>query len=67
VSRGVGNVGLGLRFNAPPEVSLLTLRAGCALADVEPSKDGADPKQSRRQDSYRRSHQEWVASTWNSP
>ncbi len=28
VNRGVGNVGLGWRLNAPPEVSLLTLRAG---------------------------------------
>jgi uncharacterized protein len=28
VNRGVGNVGLGLRLNAPPEVSWLTLRAG---------------------------------------
>lgn len=28
VNRGVGNVGLGWRLNAPPEVSLLTLRSG---------------------------------------
>lgn len=28
VNRGVGNVGLPLRVNAPPEVSLLTLRSG---------------------------------------
>ena len=31
VTRGVGNVGLGLRLNAPPEVSLLTLRAGVVV------------------------------------
>jgi uncharacterized protein len=31
VNRGVGNVGLGLRLNAPPEVSWLTLRAGVAV------------------------------------
>ena len=27
VNRGVGNVGIALRVNAPPEVSLLTLRS----------------------------------------
>jgi predicted MPP superfamily phosphohydrolase len=37
VNRGVGNVGLALRLNASPEVSLLTLRAG-ALAG-NPSGD----------------------------
>ncbi len=31
VNRGVGNVGLALRVNAPPEVALLTLRAGAAV------------------------------------
>ncbi len=35
VNRGVGNVGLALRVNAPPEVSLLTLR--CAEAVGSPS------------------------------
>jgi predicted MPP superfamily phosphohydrolase len=32
VNRGVGNVGMALRFNAPPEVSLLTLRSGAVVA-----------------------------------
>lgn len=31
VNRGVGNVGLALRLNAPPEVSLLTLRSGAVV------------------------------------
>jgi len=28
----VGNVGMALRLNAPPEVSLLTLRSGAVVA-----------------------------------
>jgi uncharacterized protein len=32
VNRGVGNVGMALRLNAPPEVSLLTLRSGAVVA-----------------------------------
>lgn len=35
VNRGVGNVGVGLRLNASPEVSLLTLRAGVLRMDAE--------------------------------
>jgi len=31
VNRGVGNVGMALRLNAPPEVSLLTLRSGAVV------------------------------------
>ncbi len=31
VNRGVGNVGVALRLNAPPEVSLLTLRSGAVV------------------------------------
>jgi hypothetical protein len=31
VNRGVGNVGLAVRLNAPPEVALLTLRAGAVV------------------------------------
>ena len=31
VNRGVGNVGIALRVNAPPEVSLLTLRSGAVV------------------------------------
>jgi len=38
VNRGVGNVGLPIRLNAPPEVSLLTLRSG---AVVGAGPDGA--------------------------
>jgi hypothetical protein len=38
VNRGVGNVGLPIRLNAPPEVALLTLRAG---AVVGPGPGGA--------------------------
>ncbi len=34
VNRGVGNVGLALRFNASPEVSLLTLRSGAVVPDA---------------------------------
>ena len=41
VNRGVGNVGVGMRLNAAPEVSLLTLRAGVLRRDAEP--DGAAP------------------------
>jgi hypothetical protein len=65
VNRGVGNVGVDLRINAPPEVSLLTLRAGAVVSAMEPSRDvfehGAANAESRK------SHQEWVASIWNSP
>jgi uncharacterized protein len=32
VNRGIGDVGLGMRLNAPPEVSLLTLRSAEVLA-----------------------------------
>jgi predicted MPP superfamily phosphohydrolase len=35
VNRGVGNVGLALRLNAPPEVSLLTLRAGAVVGSAQ--------------------------------
>jgi predicted MPP superfamily phosphohydrolase len=35
VNRGVGNVGLALRLNAPPEVSLLTLRAGAVVGGAD--------------------------------
>jgi hypothetical protein len=31
VNRGVGNVGLPIRWNAPPEVALLTLRSGAVV------------------------------------
>ncbi|HET8725072.1 MAG TPA: metallophosphoesterase [Anaeromyxobacteraceae bacterium] len=31
VNRGIGNVGTAIRFNASPEVSLLTLRSGAAV------------------------------------
>ena len=31
VSRGVGTVGLPLRFNCPPEISVITLRSGAAM------------------------------------
>ena len=65
VNRGVGNVGLGLRLNAPPEVSLLTLRAGVASPPRERSRDVAKPGAAG--DDARRAHQEWVASLWNSP
>lgn len=34
VNRGIGNVGLGFRVNAPPEVSLLTLRSGPVVAEA---------------------------------
>jgi hypothetical protein len=67
VNRGVGNVGLGLRLNAPPEVSLLTLRAGVASPAEEPSRDGVDPRQSVRESDARKADQERVASIWNSP
>jgi hypothetical protein len=47
VNRGVGNVGVGLRLNAAPEVSLLTLRAGVLTKDAEggddPPKGAAEP------------------------
>jgi predicted MPP superfamily phosphohydrolase len=33
VNRGVGNVGVALRLNAAPEVSLLTLRAGAVVGE----------------------------------
>lgn len=61
VNRGVGNVGMALRVNAPPEVSLLTLRAGevararaerdrrereAAEADVEDDGEGSDGAES---------------------
>jgi uncharacterized protein len=36
VNRGIGNVGLGLRLNAPPEVSWLTLRAGVVAGKPAP-------------------------------
>jgi predicted MPP superfamily phosphohydrolase len=36
VNRGVGNVGIALRVNAPPEVSLLTLRAGAVVGAQAP-------------------------------
>jgi predicted MPP superfamily phosphohydrolase len=39
VNRGVGNVGVGLRLNAAPEVSLLTLRAGVLRKDAEREGD----------------------------
>jgi predicted MPP superfamily phosphohydrolase len=35
VNRGVGNVALALRLNAPPEVSLLTLRAGAVVGNAD--------------------------------
>lgn len=41
VNRGVGNVGVGMRLNASPEVSLLTLRAGVLRTDAE--RDRAPP------------------------
>lgn len=31
VSRGVGTVGLPMRFNCPPEINVITLRSGAAL------------------------------------
>jgi hypothetical protein len=31
VNRGVGNVALPIRWNAPPEVALLTLRSGAVV------------------------------------
>ena len=65
VNRGVGNVGLGLRINAPPEVSLLTLRAGVASPAGEPSGDVVVPGAAR--EDARNSTPEWVASLWNSP
>jgi len=34
VNRGVGNVGMALRLNAPPEVSLLTLRSGAVVGQA---------------------------------
>jgi predicted MPP superfamily phosphohydrolase len=33
VNRGVGNVAISIRLNAPPEVALLTLRAGVAVGE----------------------------------
>jgi len=74
VNRGVGNVGLGLRINAPPEVALLTLRAGVASPPREPSRDGlgrgaasVEPRPSVREDDARKSDQERVASIFYSP
>ena len=74
VNRGVGNVGVDLRINAPPEVSLLTLRAGAASPAMAPSREGvgrgassAEPEQPFEAGDARRSHQEWVNSIWNSP
>jgi len=75
VNRGVGNVGVDLRINAAPEVSLLTLRAGAAASPARaPSRDGfgrgassAEPEQPFQAGDARRSHQEWVNSIWNSP
>jgi uncharacterized protein len=67
VNRGVGNVGLGLRLNAPPEVSLLTLRAGVASPAEEPSRGGVEPRMPVREGDARQSDQERVAAIWNSP
>jgi len=74
VNRGVGNVGLGLRINAPPEVALLTLRAGVASPPREPSRDGlgrgaasVEPRPSVREDDARKSDRERVASIFYSP
>jgi uncharacterized protein len=64
VNRGVGNVGLGLRINAPPEVSLLTLRAPVASPARAPSRDLVGPGAAG--DDARDSHQEWVESIWKS-
>ncbi|MEI7704830.1 MAG: metallophosphoesterase [Deltaproteobacteria bacterium] len=36
VNRGVGNVGVNLRLNASPEVSLLTLRSGAVVGHPSP-------------------------------
>jgi uncharacterized protein len=40
VNRGVGNVGVALRLNAAPEVSLLTLRAGEVVRGGAPATAG---------------------------